>query len=242
MLEKKIKGFLAFCVYALFGNMQCEGIQYTEKMGMRGVACEINDEIKKRIVGKSWDEKDIRCPKLSDLRYLIIPFLGYDNNINLGEMILHKDLAEEVLDIFQELLLTGNVRIEKMKLIDDYFKENETRYTVKNLNEIDSRSMKDNNTSAFFFRLKTLQNELSNHALGLALDINTLENPFVKGDIVDPIEGTEYCDRTRTDVKGFITADGDCVKIFKKHGWAWGGDCFIGRQDYQHFCKEPGQK
>lgn len=187
----------------------------------------INETIAKRIVGKTWT---VECPvPLTDLRYLTIPYWGYDGKEHLGEMIVHKAVALEVIDIFQELFEV-KFPIEEMRLIDDYFEPGKTR------GEIDDISMAHNNTSAFFFRFIGKTTIVSEHGLGTAIDINPRVNPFVRGDYVCPAESRVYCDRTRTDVKGLLTGKDVCVRAFTKRGWNWAG-LWKKVQDYQHFCK-----
>ena len=79
---------------------------------------------------------------------------------------------------------------------------------------------------------------LSYHQLGCAIDVNPLVNPYIKfsTNAILPITGETYLDRT-LDEKGMITEESECVKIFKKYGWSWGGD-WHSLKDYQHFEKE----
>lgn len=187
----------------------------------------INDTIKQRIVGKSWTET---CPiPLEDLRYLTIPYWGYDDKQHQGEMIVHKDVVQEVITIFAELL-EAKFPIESMRLVDDFFQPGMSR------SDVDTASMLSNNTSAFFYRCISNTKIISEHCLGTAIDINPLVNPFVRGDYVCPAESKGYCDRTRTDIKGFLTPESICVTLFLKHGWNWAG-AWKKVQDYQHFCK-----
>lgn len=207
--------FLMFCC-----AVQCE--EYRASIEL------ISEPIAARIVGKSWE---LTCPvPLEDLRYLKISHWGYDDQVHQGEMIVHKDVASEVVEIFKELFV-AKFPIERMRLIDDYFQPGKTK------GEIDDSSIRDNNSSAFFFRLVGKTNFVSEHGLGTAIDINPLVNPLVRqGADICPAESQAYSDRTRTDVKGMVTASSDCVRIFLKHNWKWAGN-WKKLQDYQHFCK-----
>jgi len=65
----------------------------------------------------SWQDN---CPvPLHDLRLLKITYWGYDDTIHEGEIIVHYILAEEVIQIFKELL-EHKFPIERMELIDAY--------------------------------------------------------------------------------------------------------------------------
>ena len=71
------------------------------------------------------------------------------------------------------------------------------------------------------------------HAYGLAIDINTVENPWVDGNDVSPPNGRPYADRTRK-ATGMIHAGDAVVRAFASIGWKWGGS-WTGGKDYQHF-------
>lgn len=199
----------------------------------------ISEEIKVRIMGKSWIPNN-KVP-LDDLRYITLSHWGYDGYIHTGEIIVHKDIALEVVEIFHELF-AAHFCIEKMCLVDNYFKEGVDR------SDVDDISMADNNSSAFFFRYVAHSDIVSEHGLGTAIDINPFTNPFIryKGDgrEVWPKDAVEFCDRSRTDVPGMITKDSVCYNIFIKHGWKWAGELpdregkKANVQDLQHFYKK----
>ena len=81
-------------------------------------------------------------------------------------------------------------------------------------------------------------NRLSNHGRGLAIDINPLYNPWVHGTKVDPAEGRPYAfNRSKVKAKvPVITINDACYKLFRKHGFTWGGS-WRSSKDYQHFEK-----
>jgi len=139
-----------------------------------------------------------------------------------GEMIVNKDVAEEVLSIFYELY-ENKYPIEKIKLIEEY-------------DAIDELSMQDNNTSAFNYRIVENSDKLSWHCFGLAIDINPLYNPYIIGEKVYPSTAKKYANRKK-DFPGKIDRNDLAYKLFKKNGWNWGGD-FINEKDYQHFYKD----
>lgn len=158
-----------------------------------------------------------------DLSYLTISFIGYDGETHVGNMVVAASLAEEVLSIFRELYQVG-FPIEKMVLPCEY-------------GGVDENSMTDNNTSAFNDRPLNESGALSYHQLGTAIDINPLYNPYINLSTLDvqPAAGEPYLDRGLS-AKGMIFYDGECVRIFKKYGWTWGGD-WNSVKDYQHFEK-----
>lgn len=181
----------------------------------------LSNEVIEKIVGVSWKEN---APvKLEDLSYITVTYWGFDGKEHIGEMIVHEKLAHEVTDIFKELY-EGKFPIEKIKLIDEYDAKDEL-------------SMADNNTSAFCSREVTGQKGVfSNHSYGIAIDINPIQNPYIKGEIVLPEEGNSYLDRSNVR-KGMIIKGDVCYNAFKSRGWTWGGE-WKSLKDYQHFEKK----
>ena len=187
----------------------------------------ITPEIKERMIqGNSWHKG---CPVgLQDLRYLRIKYLNFEGETKLGEMIVHKEVADEVVDIFHELYNIG-YPIHKMKLVSDY-KSN------------DWQSIEADNTSAFNCRNATGSKKWSKHSYGKAIDINPIENPYIsrKGRISHKAS-LQYRNRvhrldTHPDNWALLLKNDKTTKIFKKYGWKWGGD-WHGVKDYQHFSK-----
>lgn len=185
----------------------------------------ISDAVFGRIYGNSY-KKDCRVLR-SSLRYLHLLHYTGDGRIKLGEMICHKDIADDLTDIFRKLF-EAKYPIENMQLIDNYGAD-------------DIRSMEYNNTTCFNYRTVAGSKKLSNHSLGKAVDINPLYNPYVKrrkdGTYkVSPEKGRQYADRTKT-FKYKIDRNDLAYRLFKQHGFRWGGD-YRSLKDYQHFEKE----
>lgn len=166
--------------------------------------------------------------EVSSLRQLRITYRDYQKKTESGDLVVHADVAEELVAIFQDLYQAG-FQIEKIKPVEEY-------------NGSDDVSMAANNTSAFNCRDITGQTgKFSNHSWGRAIDINPLTNPYVKGNIVLPPQGREHLDRKQKET-GSILADSYIVKRFLQAGWQWGG-AWTDRKDYQHFEKpEPVRK
>ena len=167
------------------------------------------------------------CPvSIEELRYLTILYYGFDKETHIGEMIVNKSIAKEVIQIFKELY-EAKYPIEKVQLVDEY-------------NGDDILSMTANNTSSFNFRYIEGTTKYSNHSRGLAIDINPLYNPYVryKDGVrkVLPVSGEEYADRN-LDLEYYIQKDDICYEIFTKYGFTWGGD-WKNSKDYQHFEKD----
>ena len=181
----------------------------------------IDDEIFARIKGKSF--KDNCTLPREDLRYLHVLHKDLDGNTHEGEMICNVYIAKDVIEIFKALY-DADYPIEKVRLVDEY-------------NADDELSMRDNNSSSFNFRFISHTTKISKHGLGMAVDINTLYNPYTKvvdgKRILEPATAGEYVDRT----KNFpykIDENDLCYKLFIAHGFEWGGN-WKSAKDYQHF-------
>lgn len=162
-----------------------------------------------------------------DLRYVKVKYHGYDGKIKDGQLLVHKSIAKDTVEIFQELF-TMQYPIESIQLIDDYGAD-------------DTKSMEANNTSAFNYRIVAGTRHLSNHAYGKAIDINPRVNPFVKRNSITPENGKVYAQRDVKKCKGkykynMIHRNDRVYRLFRKHGFKWGGD-WITYKDYQHFEK-----
>lgn len=184
---------------------------------------EISDTLFERIYGNSYKE-NCTIPR-EELVYLRVLHVGFDEETHIGEMMVHQEITDDVLEIFRELYQAG-YPIEKIKLIDDYGADDEA-------------SMADNNSSAFNYRTISHSETLSNHSYGKAVDINPLYNPYVKtvnGELsCEPAGGSEYIDR-ETDFPYKIDENDLCYKLFTERGFSWGG-AWQNSKDYQHFEK-----
>ena len=190
---------------------------------------EISEEILTRIKGKSYPE-NARI-SLEELRYIKVLHYNYNHEIQVGELIVNKAIAQDCLKIFRELFEI-EYEIESMRLVDDYW----TGDSV----ESDTNSIAHNNTSSFNYRSVPGSSSLSNHAKGRAIDINPLQNPYVKyksdGTFAHYYKDMElYLDRN-SGKKHMITHQDECYKIFQKYGFTWGGN-WNSVKDYQHFEK-----
>ena len=182
---------------------------------------EIPNSILKKMIENSIPEKYKDKVNIKQLSYLKITYWGFDEKTHIGEMVVNKNVAKEVLEIFKEVY-HKKYPIEKIKLIDEYGAD-------------DEKSMSNNNTSAFCYRAISNTNKLARQALGKAIDINPLYNPYIVGNSVSPANGKKYADRSIVR-KGTIKKGDDLYNAFIKRGWTWGGN-WKNEKDYQHFEK-----
>lgn len=187
----------------------------------------LNEEIQTYITGASFPDT-IETLEISydDLRYVGILHYNFDGEVSEGELICNAAIAEDLVEIFYELY-RAEYQIEKIRLIDEYDAD-------------DDLSMEDNNTSCFNYRVVAGSSKLSKHAYGLAIDINPFYNPYVRfnedGSLhIDPKGSEPYADRSAA-FPYKIDENDLCLKLFKEHGFTWGGD-WNSMKDYQHFQK-----
>jgi hypothetical protein len=174
-------------------------------------------------LGASW-RADLSCPAPEDLRKLTVSHWGYDGQVRSGELVVHAQHADRIVAVLRDVY-AARFPIERMVPIAAYGGD-------------DQASMRANNTSGFNCRYVAGTTRLSQHALGAAVDVNPLHNPYVKGGAVDPPEGAPWADRSRPD-PGMIHAGDAVVQAFARQGWGWGGSWSAG-QDYQHFSASGG--
>lgn len=228
--------------------------------GFHAVATTLPESvIKQMMIKKTWKHG---CPVgLNDLTYVVLTHWGFDGQIKVGELVVHRKLALPVMTSFAELF-TAHYPIEKMELIENY-------------DGNDDRSMAANNSSAFNCRdITGKPGVFSNHSYGGAIDINPLQNPYVaprsdslramgwdnsenKGEFlrrngydakspalnfcterpndcfVLPQIAAEYVDRSK-EVSAYLQPNSSAVNSFTAQGFNWGG-YWSSLLDYQHF-------
>jgi hypothetical protein len=194
-----------------------------EEVGFSARLGPVPEAIRKKMIPATWREG---CPvPVEKLAYVELPYWGFDEAVHQGALIVHQDVALEVIDIFAELF-EARFPMESVRIIEEF-------------NGDDMASMQANNTSAFNCRTISGTSRLSRHSWGLAIDINPLLNPYVKGKRVSPPEGKPHADpetRDRRPQPGYVLEGELCHQSFVSRGWEWGG-AWTDRKDYQHFEK-----
>jgi hypothetical protein len=174
---------------------------------------------------EAFDGLDPTCP--DDIRkrqrLITLKYYSFDKRVHQGQLVVDKDLVKDVKKVFKAALEMRFPIFSVIPISDMRFRKN-GRWD-------DNLSMAANNTSAFNYRLVTGGTTLSNHATGTAVDINTVQNPYIKGAILLPPNG-----KYDPGAIGTFTPDHPIVKLFEKLGWTWGG-MWTSPIDYQHFEK-----
>jgi len=203
------------------------------------IASDISQEMEKYITGVSYNPK---CISLKNLSLLTIIYWNFHDKFDVGQMVVNKKIVEKYIGAFTDML-QARFAIKEISLIDKYGAD-------------DDESMANNNSSALCCRVITGDEKKKNptwskHSFGAAVDINPVENPYIKRisgckDVIFPANAKDCLDRGKPK-KGMIVAGDACHKAFVSRGFQWGGDKDFkwgggwvnnGSQskfDYQHF-------
>ena len=170
-----------------------------------------------RMTGVTWHRG---CPlSLDRLRLLRLSYWGFDRGVHHGVLVVNESAAASLAHAFR-LLFAARFPIRRMQVVDDFGGD-------------DERSMLADNTSAFNCRIVPGTAAWSQHAYGLAVDINPFENPEVSNGNVDPPGAAAWADRSRSS-PAMIAHGNAAWRSFSAIGWTWGGD-WNSLKDYQHF-------
>jgi hypothetical protein len=150
-----------------------------------------------------------------------VTYRGFDGRDHLGALVVHRRVASDVIAVFRRLH-AARFPIRRMTPVSAY-------------RGGDDASMAADNTSAFNCRraVGSATGSWSQHAYGLAVDVNPVENPYVLRGRVLPPAGRRYLERSRVQ-PGMAVSGGVLVRAFESVGWKWGGR-WAGSPDYQHF-------
>lgn len=167
------------------------------------------------------------CPvPLSRLRVLTVRHWGFDHRAHAGQLIVNAKYAGRLKRVFARLYAL-RFPIRHMRLSDTY----------------GGRHPKDRDVTASFECRQAsaspcggLRNRgtgsWSNHAYGLAVDLNPRENPYVGCGQTRDRTALSYMNRSRVR-PGMVTRA--VVRAFASIGWKWGGAWTGSTKDYMHF-------
>lgn len=181
-----------------------------------GIVSAVTPALRERM-GETWSPA---CPvALTDLRYLTVSFRGFDGAAHTGELVVNASVADDVVTVFRRLF-SADFPIEQMTLP-----------TTADLRAAPTGD--GNNTASYVCRAARGQKKWSQHAYGLAVDVNPFQNPLVKRDLVVPELASAYA--RRDDLRpGMFKPDSPAVRAFRAVGWQWGG-AWRSSKDYMHF-------
>lgn len=184
----------------------------------RGYASRIESPAPAEVIARStWTAG---CPvSRSQLAWLRVTFWGFDAERHTGELLVNAAVADD-LDLVFRRLWDARFPLEQVVV-------------VRSIEEEAPPTGDGNGTGSFVCRAVTGGSGFSQHAYGLAIDVNTFQNPYQSGDVVLPELASSYLRRDQVR-PGMITPDGPVVAAFREIGWSWGGD-WTSLKDYQHF-------
>jgi len=210
----KLRTILSVALFALiFTITGMTSINIQSVSEESGYVIDSNIDFEQAVAGKNIPQSIVENLRLVDVYYY-----GFDEKLHKGQLVVHREVVLDIIEIF-ELIRETRFPISKVIPISKY-------------GWSDDKSIMDNNTSAFNYRYISGTRVISNHASGLAIDINPGLNPYIKNG--SSLPANCVYDTTKA---GTILADSDLVKEFKKRGWQWGGD-WKSLKDYQHFEKK----
>jgi hypothetical protein len=152
----------------------------------------------------------------SELRTVAVSHWGFDGKPHMGRIVVAKSVAPGIVSVFRTLW-RAKFPIRRLQPVSAY-------------RGSDDASMAADNTSGFNCRFVGGTSRWSMHAYGEAIDVNPVENPYVRGSTVSPAAGRAYLDRSHSR-PGMAVRGGVLVRAFAAAGWKWGASF----GDYQHF-------
>jgi D-alanyl-D-alanine carboxypeptidase len=176
------------------------------------------------LTGRAWRPG---CPvPLSELRLLTVAHWGFDREVRAGQLVVARQYADALRGVFRRLY-DLRFPIRHMRLADMYGPER-------------SQPADGDVTGSFECRQSvpspctggTRSGRWSNHAYGLAIDLNPRENPYIGCGRTRDRASARYADRAKLR-KGMVTPA--VVEAFRSIGWGWGGDWTGQTKDYMHF-------
>jgi hypothetical protein len=152
----------------------------------------------------------------SQLRTVEVSYWDFAVRPQVGRVVVARRHAPAIVTVFRKLW-TVRFPLRRLQPVSVY-------------RGSDDASMAADNTSGFNCRFVGGTNRWSMHAYGEAIDVNPVENPYVRGSTVSPPAGRVYVDRSPYR-KGMAVPGGVLVRAFASVGWKWGASF----GDYQHF-------
>src|ERR671932_617617 len=151
------------------------------------------------------------CPvALSQLRVLTVSYWGFDKRAHTGELVVNRKAAAPLARVFKQLYVL--------------------RFPIRHLSFDDAygpTQLADGDISGSFECRKAIPSPCgsgtgnwSNHAYGLAVDLNPIENPYVGCGATRKPASKPYLNRKRLR-PGMVTPA--VVRAFSSIGWGWGG-------------------
>jgi hypothetical protein len=180
----------------------------------------LRGSLRREVVDRNWHPG---CPvPIRDLRVARVRYWGFDGDVHEGPLVLNEAVVDDVVGVFRRLF-RAHFPIKHIALARRY-RPNADRWN----------STRDTTASFNCRPVTDVPGSVSQHSYGWAVDINPLQNPYVRGDgSVLRKAARPYRDRSRRR-RGMIHPGDIVVRSFARVGWEWGGD-WTTIKDYMHF-------
>jgi hypothetical protein len=165
------------------------------------------------------------CPvPLSGLRLLTVSYWDFDGNRQIGQLVVNQRAAAPLAKVFRQLY--------------------RLRFPIRHLRFSDAYGPKsgqpaDGDISGSFECRRAVPSPCgtgtgnwSQHAFGLAVDVNPIENPYTGCGRTRERASLPYLNRSKMR-PGMVTPA--VVRAFRSIGWGWGGSWPGSTKDYMHF-------
>ena len=209
MFKLIIKYTLIFAIIFLYNNY----FFYANNYGTNEIIIDSDLSFEEAISGT------IAPPDLiNNLMIINVEYFSFDNKLHRGQLVINKIIEKDIVELF-ELIKQNKFPVKSVIPIVKY-------------DWSDCISMLENNTSCFNYRTVSGTNKLSNHAFGIAIDINPMQNPYKFKNFVSP-KGATY----NIKKAGTISEKSEITKFLLHRNWNWGG-YYKSIKDWQHFDKK----
>jgi hypothetical protein len=167
------------------------------------------------------------CPvPLSRLRLLTVSYWDFDGHAQTGQLVVHRNAAAPLARVFRRLYEL-RFRIRHLSVEEAYGPRRARPVDRDVTDSFECRRAVPSPCSG-----GTSTGTWSEHAYGLAVDLNPIENPYVGCGRSRERASLPYFNRSRVR-RGMVTAA--VVEAFRSIGWGWGGSWYGSTKDYMHF-------
>jgi hypothetical protein len=165
------------------------------------------------------------CPVwLSELRVLSYRYYGFDKATHIGQIVVNRKVAHPLAKVF------GKLYRMRFPIRDGAFSSVYGPHPWKSGDV--TASFECRNAGASPCSSSTTTHHWSNHAFGLAVDIDPRENPYVGCGMTRDKTALSYMNRS-WHRPGMVTPA--VRRAFASIGWGWGGAWVGSTKDYMHF-------
>ena len=157
---------------------------------------------------------------------LSVSHWGFDGQIYTGQLVVNRSAARPLATVFRRLYAL-RFPIRHMQFADAYVPRRMQPRDQDISGSFECRQAVPSPCSG-----GTGTGTWSEHAYGLAVDLNPIENPYVGCGMTRKRASLPYLNRSRLR-PGMVTPA--VVRAFRAIGWGWGGAWSGSTKDYMHF-------